>query len=132
MATRRKALTLGLFGCTSLLFGCGPLMEYGSQADGSPTPGSAPAPGRTPTPSPASPQAWNVNPWTYFVASADTAFDLGPTLPSGLKRGGSFGIDPRGTALPAGMTLTPSGMLSVGTAQISQTSGVLFTYSEPA
>jgi hypothetical protein len=130
MATRRNALTLGLFGCTYLLFGCGQMVEVGSKAAASPTPGLTPTP--APAPSPSAPQAWNVNPWTYFVASAGTTFDLSPTLPSGVTRGGSFGIDPRGTPLPTGMTLTPQGMLSVGTAQVSQTSGVLFSYAEPA
>jgi hypothetical protein len=132
MATRRNALTLGLFGCTYLLFGCGPMVEFGSHAAASPGSGPTPAPVGTPTPSPSVPQAWNVNPWTYFVASAGTTFDLSPTLPSGVKRGGSFGVDPRGTPLPSGMTLTPAGQLSVGSAGVSQTAGVLFTYAEPA
>jgi hypothetical protein len=126
---RRNAIRLGLLGCSALLFGCGPtvdLMFHGTTRDRSSEPTPAPAP------SPTGPQAWNVNPWPFFLAGSGATFDLAATLPSGPPRGGTFGVDARSPALPAGMTLSPAGILSVGSSRISQTEGVIFTYTEPA
>jgi hypothetical protein len=52
-------------------------------------------------------------------------------LPSAVKRGGTFGIDASGARLPAGMTLTPAGLLSVGSASVGTIAGVVFTYDAP-
>jgi hypothetical protein len=57
--------------------------------------------------------------------------DLAATLPTGVARGGTFGISQSGATLPTGMTLTSAGILSVGTATIGEVIGVVFTYAEP-
>lgn len=97
-----------------------------------PTPTPAPAPAPAPTPPPAVPQAWNVNPWPFFVTGSGTSFDLATTLPVGIVRGGAFGVASSGSPLPAGMTLSSAGVLAVGSAVVSQAVGVVFTYTEPA
>jgi len=66
-----------------------------------------------------------------FILGGALTLDLATTLPSNVMKGGTFGIDPRGAALPAGMTLLSSGILSVGSARTSEAIGVIFTYSEP-
>jgi hypothetical protein len=65
------------------------------------------------------------------VGSA-TIFDMTMTLPAALVRGGTFDIDPSGSALPSGVTLTPAGLLSVSAAGAGGlTAGVVFAYTEP-
>jgi hypothetical protein len=71
-----------------------------------------------------------VNVPTLLVGSGAT-FDLAPTLPSGVVRGGTFGVSSSGSSLPGGMSLSSAGLLSVGNATSGQTTGVLFTYAEP-
>jgi hypothetical protein len=66
------------------------------------------------------------------VQGSQAPFDLAATLPADVRRGGIFGIDVSGAALPAGMTLTASGLLYAGVASIGTTPGVVFQYSEPA
>jgi len=78
-------------------------------------------------PPPASP-AWVVNPPSFAVGSSAT-FDLAATLPAGVARGGAFSVSSAGARLPAGMTLTPPGILSVGTATVGSVAGVVFTYA---
>jgi hypothetical protein len=77
-----------------------------------------------------------VAPWTVvlpvFLAGTSSSFDLAGTLPSGVARGGVFGVSSSGAPLPAGMTLSPSGVISVGNAGAGQVTGVIFTYTEPA
>jgi hypothetical protein len=67
-----------------------------------------------------------------FAVGSGASLDLASTLPTGVKRGGDFGISSSGAVLPAGMSLTSAGILSVGTAIVGTVSGVVFTYSEPA
>jgi len=59
-------------------------------------------------------------------------YDLNPTLPSGVRGGGRFAVDPRGTPLPPGVALSVEGVLSV-TAQAApgEVNGVVFVYEEP-
>src|SRR5437016_550028 len=95
-----------------------------------PAPTPAPVPAPPPPPPPPSPTSWSLS-IPSFVSGSGTAFDLATTLPSGVTRGGTFGVDSRGAALPSGMSLSPSGILSVGTAGASRAVGVLFIYSEP-
>jgi hypothetical protein len=59
-------------------------------------------------------------------------FDLSVTLPTGVKRGGTFAVSAQGAPLPAGMVLTTTGLLSVGSAKAGRVDGVVFTYAEPA
>jgi hypothetical protein len=58
-------------------------------------------------------------------------FNVQGTGPSGYVSGGISGIDPAGTQLPAGMTITEAGVLDVGTAPEATTTGVVFSYAEP-
>jgi hypothetical protein len=53
-------------------------------------------------------------------------------LPAGVRRGGVFGLAPTSIPLPAGVTLSPSGMLRVVNAMPGVTNNIVFSYSEPA
>jgi hypothetical protein len=66
-----------------------------------------------------------------LIVGSGATFDLSTTLPAAVRRGGIFGIDPAGARLPAGMSMTASGLLSVGSATISTVAGVIFTYDTP-
>jgi hypothetical protein len=74
-------------------------------------------------------QTWNVTPTLSIAMASGGTFDLAATLPSGVAAGGTFSVDPSGSPLPAGMTLSPSGILTVGTAVAGQVSGVIFSYT---
>jgi hypothetical protein len=117
---RRTALRLALFSCATLLIGCGGGNE--SAADTSPPPAPTPAPGPG--------TAWNPSLPVFMVGSAQS-FDLVPTLPTSVAKGGTFGVSPNGAPLPGGMTLSLAGIIAVGTATSGQTAGVAFTYTEP-
>lgn len=111
--SRRSALKLTLFSSAALLIGCG---GGGNSTSANPPPaGSA-------TWDPALP---------LFLAGSTQSFDLTETLPSTVAKGGTFGVAANGTSLPAGMTLSPAGIITVGGATIGQTTGVAFTYTEP-
>jgi hypothetical protein len=134
---RRKALTFSLFGCVSLLAACGGGSRDGTTdaTAGGPSPAPSPAPVPAPIPSPApapapAAEAWNVGP--LYVSTGSGSVNLANTLPSSVKRGGTFGISPTGAMLPAGMSLSPAGILSSGSATVSAVVGVVFTYDEPA
>lgn len=77
-------------------------------------------------------QAWIVNGGALtFTQGSVTPFAVNATGPTGVTTGGIYGVDPGGTALPAGMTLSEGGSLSVGAAAAQVASGVVFTYHEP-
>jgi hypothetical protein len=76
------------------------------------------------------PDPWLVPSISFTVGSSDS-FNLATTLPAGTKPGGVFAVDPSGAALPSGMTLSPAGVLSVGSAAVGSVSGVIFSYTEP-
>ncbi|HEY6354479.1 MAG TPA: hypothetical protein VIY30_08320 [Burkholderiaceae bacterium] len=67
----------------------------------------------------------------FFLAGSVQALNLELTLPSDAIKGGTFGISTSGTALPAGMTLSQSGILAVAGASATTVQGVIFTYTEP-
>lgn len=73
--------------------------------------------------------------WTPYVPAlivgSGATFDLSGTLPTNVKRGGTFSLDTSGARLPAGMSLSPSGILAVGAAAIGSVTGVIFTYDAP-
>lgn len=124
--SRRKVFRFGVGAAALLLIGCG-----GSEQDSSAASAPAPAPAAPPPPAPSTPSAsWTVNPPSFAVGSG-AAFNLAMTLPQGTGRGGVFGVSATGAGLPAGMTLTPVGILSVGTASVGSVSGVIFTYASP-
>lgn len=131
---RRKALKFGLFGSAVLLSGCG----GSAVSDALPSQSQTPAPpiGGTP-PAPAPSQApttaqWNPAPWLSFPTGANLTFNLTVTLPTGVRPGGTFGLAADSRALPQGMSLSSSGLLTVANASAGITSGVIFTYAEPA
>ena len=66
-----------------------------------------------------------------LIVGSNGSFDLNTTLPLNIKRGGIFEIDASGPPLPAGMSLTSTGILAVGTAAIGTVTGVVFTYDAP-
>ena len=135
---RRTVLRFGLGVGALVLLGCDVSQcetceVRGEDASEPPvaTPAPAPAPAPTPAPSPpAAPSAWVVNPPSFAVGSG-TTFNLATTLPAGVARGGAFDVSTSGARLPTGMTLTPAGILSVGTATVGSVAGVVFTYSSP-
>jgi outer membrane biosynthesis protein TonB len=109
-----------------------------------PTPAPAPVPPPAPAPTPPPPAPAPAPPsagpapaptWSFvppsFTPGGITTFDLATTLPDGIAHGGTFSVDPQGEALPSGMSLAPSGILSAGSAKQSQTVGVIFRYAEP-
>ena len=76
------------------------------------------------------PGAWNVSNIS-FTATSNQTFDLSKTLPECIKNKGVFSVDKSGTPLQRGMTLSPSGIMSVGSAAASETTGVIFVCTEP-
>lgn len=141
---RRQLLRCGLAGTVAILSGCGggadaaggptsplaaPSPDHTPSPDPTPPPDAVPSP--APTPSPA-PQPTELPKWSpqipvLRVGSADT-FDLATTLPTGIEAGGVFGVDPDGTPLPPGMSLSRSGILAVGAANAGTVTAVVFTY----
>jgi hypothetical protein len=117
--TRRETLKFGLLGCATLLAGCG-----GSDEASVATPSQ-------PAPAPPTAQDWSVN-LPVFLVGSGASFDLSATLPSGVTKGGTFSLAPNSAPLPAGMTLSTAGILSVGTAVSGQTAGLMFAYAAPA
>ena len=122
---RRTVLCFGVASGALSLLGCDVSADDSSVES---TPTQTP----TPAPAPAAPAsaAWVVNPPSFAVGSGAT-FNLATTLPASVARGGAFGISASGARLPAGMTLAPVGILSVGTATVGSVAGVVFTYSSP-
>jgi hypothetical protein len=75
---------------------------------------------------------WDPSPWLSFPSGSTATLDLNVTLPAGVRRGGVYGLAPTSRALPAGVTLTSSGLLRVVNATPGTTNGIVFSYSEPA
>ncbi|MCC7382051.1 MAG: hypothetical protein IT384_09485 [Deltaproteobacteria bacterium] len=142
VSERRRALTFGL---VASLFapGCVPSSPRPPLAGGPGAPPLRPTPAvphLTPTPPPAAPPTpiptpppptWTVIPAPQFVEASGGVYNLSDTLPPGVRRGGTFAVDPSGTPLPPGMSLSSDGILSVGTAVAGETVGVVFSYTEP-
>ena len=135
-AGRRTVLRFGLGVGALLLLGCevseedASAPEAATPAPDTPAP-SAPTAPTAPAPSPpAAPSAWVVNPPSFAVGGGGK-FNLATTLPASVARGGLFDVSTSGARLPTGMTLTPAGILSVGTATVGSVAGVVFTYSSP-
>jgi hypothetical protein len=144
---RRKALIFGLFGWAAMLEGCGGKDPNApeSVAAASPSPAPGPGPAATPRPPPPAPSpsppaapppppatvAWDVGAINFTVGSGATK-DLAATLPTGVAKGGTFGVSASGAALPVGMTLSATGILAISTAPVGPVIGVIFTYAEPA
>lgn len=75
---------------------------------------------------------WSIGTPISFTEGSGETIDLSKTLPSGTKLNGRFYVDTNsGPDLPAGMTLSPSGVLSVGAASVVEINGVVFAYDEP-
>ena len=129
MFSRRAVLGLGVNAGALLLLGCDVNDEDGPALSTRPPPTTtAPPPASAPPPAGPSSSAWVVNPPSFAVGSGAT-FNLANTLPAGVAGGGTFGVSSAGAPLPTGMTLTPAGILSVGTAKVGNVTGVVFTYS---
>ena len=132
---RRRALAIGAVGCTALLAGCwdsevGAADSQTLAASGdsaSPTPSTS----SSSTPSTDGAAAWDVGS-LYFTVGGLASIDLAATLPSGVAKGGIFGLSANGAALPPGMTLSPAGILAIGSAAPGPVVGVIFAYTEPA
>lgn len=98
----------------------------------------APTPNRNdpgtlpPEPSPIQPPTlteWVVGKNLTFIPAQYTTYNLVDTLPREVARGGVFSVHSSGAALPAGVTLTPAGLLSVlNSAPDGATAGVVFAY----
>jgi hypothetical protein len=88
--------------------------------------------GGAPTAGNQEPDAWTPAPY-LFAGDTVFVFDLAQTLPANVRRGGQFRVDSSGAALPSGVSLAPSGVLSLtAAAAVGFTSGVVFAYTEPA
>ena len=110
--TRRRALAFSLSGCAGLLEGCG--------GSGGSTDQNLPEF-----------EVWTINPVYLTAGVATSTFDLVPSLPRNVVRGGTFGVSPNGAALPAGTTLSPAGILAAVNAAAATVDGLVFTYTEP-
>ena len=119
--SRRSTLLYWALGACGLAAGCG----GGSTADSAD--GTSPATGSS---GGSTAEAWRIDP-VRFESGGGGSFDLATTLPASIPRGGRFGVHPDGTALPAGMQLAASGILSVGSATVGDVTGVIFTYEWP-
>jgi hypothetical protein len=75
---------------------------------------------------------WEVAPTGALALPPGTSFNLATTLPSGVASGGVFEVDPSGSPLPPGVTLSPSGLLFVSGTATGGTAGVIFRYTPPA
>lgn len=73
---------------------------------------------------------WAPGPLSLITGGA-AVIALADTLPPGVARGGRFGVDASGDPLPAGVTLTPDGLLSGAGASSAAMAQVVFTYLEP-
>ena len=78
------------------------------------------------------PTTWDVVPSRSLSLSPGATFSLAATLPPSVAPGGVFDVDPSGTPLPTGMTLQPSGLLTVSSSATGGTAGVVFRYTPPA
>ena len=119
MVDRRTVLRFGLGAGALVLLGCEVSEQDQAALTTSAPPAATPPPAAAPPPPAAAPasDAWVVNPPSFAVGSGAT-FNLVTTLPAGVARGGAFGVSATGAPLPKGMTLTPAGILSVGTAVV--------------
>lgn len=128
MLTRRRVLASSLYLGGAAVLGC---TSPPTSTEDAPTPGTDGGPGTdTGMAIDGGPGTWTVG-GVLLVAGSDGTFDLRPTLPPGTPAGGTFDVDPSGAPLPAGMTLSADGILSVGTATAAVVDGVVFGYSTP-
>jgi hypothetical protein len=75
---------------------------------------------------------WDVAPAGALRLAPGATFNLAATLPTDVPHGGVFDIDPSGAPLPSGITLQPSGLLTVGSSARGSAAGVVFRYTPPA
>lgn len=77
---------------------------------------------------------WNIVPSPKLVkGNLALVFDLRPSLPRHVRRGGRFSVSSTGAALPPGVVLSAEGVLSAGRdVTVGTTPGVVFAYEEPA
>lgn len=74
---------------------------------------------------------WSINSIPTFIEGTASTFNLSSTLPAEVKKGGTFFVDTSGARLPAGMSLSESGVLSVNNPAVGTTLDVVFGYNEP-
>ena len=90
---------------------------------------AAPDAGLPPPPPPLN--DWVVAPQLY-AGHPEIIFNLAPTLPTWVATGGTFAVDSSGAPLPAGVSLSTDGVLSLtGATSLGRTEGVVFAYTEP-
>jgi len=139
-AVRISLVVSSIVGLALLYNNCGggfesSVFNQGSLGSGD-TGGTTPPPTQTDPPPtqtdpPPATTEWVIPSQISFVEGSTGTYDLAATLPSGVAPGGSFELDLSGPALPAGMTLSSQGVLSVGSATEISVSGVVFSYTEP-
>lgn len=117
------------FVVTAALAGTGVVSLSACGGGGEPTPSRS-----SPASAAASASAWDIIPPPVLLAGQiEVVFNLEPSLPDDVRRGGRFAVSPTGNPLPDGVALTPSGILSVTSeSAVSEAVGVVFFYEEPA
>ena len=145
---RRAFLACSLIGSQALLVACGGGGAEASAAPAATIAGSlsvsepapvpapaaapAPAPAPTPAPTPVPVVVWDTGNSLRLVADSVSRYDLNVTLPAAMRRGGVFRVASSGTALPSGVALAATGILSASSsAGIGSVVGVVFAYDEP-
>ena len=78
-------------------------------------------------------KVWDPTPWLLFRAGAsNVSLDLSLTLPTGVRRGGTFSLASTSGSLPDGMSLSAQGILIAVNPVAGITSKIIFSYAEPA
>lgn len=137
--TRRRlsaGLCLGLLGVLSGCGGTTPIVEEASSPTEPPntgggSTGSAPGAAATTFGAPKA-GSWDVVPTHALTLTPGTSFNLADTLPATVLPGGVFEVDRSGAPLPAGISLVPTGLLTVSSAATGTAAGVVFRYTPPA
>lgn len=115
----RRRFSVGLcLGLVTTLAGCGGSFEEQPVITGNGAAGK--------------PAAWDVAPNHALTLPPGATFDLAATLPKTVSGGGVFEVDPSGAPLPSGITLLPTGLLSISSSATGGTAGVVFRYTPPA
>lgn len=130
----RRRLSAGLcLGLLSALTGCGGSTDSIVSSSSSSAPPTGSAPGAA-APAFGAPRAgaWDVAPSHALTLSPGASFDLAATLPPTVAPGGVFEVDASGAPLPAGITLVPSGLITVASSANGSVAGVVFRYTPPA
>ena len=77
-------------------------------------------------------EVWDPSPWLLFTAGkSHVSLDLSLTLSTGIRPGGTFSLAATSGPLPAGVSLSAQGILTLTNPIAGTTSNIIFAYAEP-